>query len=343
MKTLHPRSSCSLLIILLMSIQKVSSQQLNRTYSIGLYILAIPSIICNQLSLAGCFYVLFGTFRRWRAAPTRLVPMTLRIPFYIAITDLLLYTMNFPNILFTLIFHHPWPDPICGIIGFASNFFMNLNMTLSLMLSIFIYVRVCRNEYFLLGPYDWKLILVVLISSVLLASFSSNDYGNDTWWCASSHKKVSYKVLFSTSAIIMITLFCYIKVMLKINLIEKTISEESGVTDVTHKKLVEINYKFGTKVVTYIIIFVLQWVFSFPYHITRLNHDRSVWTFILFGISVNSGGILNGIQYYLNGGWKIKPNTSNNTDLNSGQLEQITVTTTEDCNLTTISSPSLTK
>jgi hypothetical protein len=68
-----------------------------------------------------------------------------------------------------------------------------------------------------------------------------------------------------------------------------------------------------------------------------------VWTFILFGISVNSGGILNGIQYYLNGGWKIKPNTSNNTDLNSGQLEQITVTTTEDCNLTTISSPSLTK
>uniref|UniRef100_U9TMA7 G-protein coupled receptors family 1 profile domain-containing protein n=1 Tax=Rhizophagus irregularis (strain DAOM 181602 / DAOM 197198 / MUCL 43194) TaxID=747089 RepID=U9TMA7_RHIID len=313
-----------------MSIQKVSSQQLNRTYSIapnypnndrtGLYILAIPCIICNQLSLAGCFYVLFGTFRRWRAAPTRLVPMTLRIPFYIAITDLLLYTMNFPNILFTLIFHHPWPDPICGIIGFASNLFMNLNMTLSLMLSIFIYVRVCRNEYFLLGPYDWKLILVVLISSVLLASFSSNDYGNDTWWCASSHKKVSYKVLF-----------------------KKTISEESGVTDVTHKKLVEINYKFGTKVVTYIIIFVLQWVFSFPYHITRLNHDRSVWTFILFGISVNSGGILNGIQYHLNGGWKIKPNTSNNTDLNSGQLEQITVTTTEDCNLTTISSPSLTK
>lgn len=65
MKTLHPRSSCSLLIILLMSIQKVSSQQLNRTYSIapnypnndrtGLYILAIPCIICNQLSLAGKF------------------------------------------------------------------------------------------------------------------------------------------------------------------------------------------------------------------------------------------------------------------------------------------------
>lgn len=48
-----------------MSIQKVSSQQLNRTYSIapnypnndrtGLYILAIPCIICNQLSLAGKF------------------------------------------------------------------------------------------------------------------------------------------------------------------------------------------------------------------------------------------------------------------------------------------------
>lgn len=97
------------------------------------------------------------------------------------------------------------------------------------------------------------------MSSVLLSSFSSNDYGEDTWWCASSHEKVSYKVLISTSAIITITLFCYIKVMLKIHSIEKTISEVSGVTNVTHKRLSEINYKFATKVVTYIFIFVLQW------------------------------------------------------------------------------------
>lgn len=71
-----------------------------------------------------------------------------------------------------------------------------------------------------------------------------------------------------------------------------------------------------------------------------LLQDRSVWTFILFGISVNSGGILNGIQYHLNEGWKIKPKTPNNTELNSGQLEQISVTTTGCDQLTTlVSSP----
>ena len=29
--------------------------------------------------------------------------------------------------------------------------------------------------------------------------------------------------------------------------------------DVSHKRLAEINYKFGVKVITYIFIFVVQW------------------------------------------------------------------------------------
>ncbi|GBC07629.1 hypothetical protein RclHR1_07590010 [Rhizophagus clarus] len=341
MKTLHIKLLCSLLIILLISIQKVSSERLNRTYSIapnypnndrrGLYTLAIPCIICNQLSLVGCFYVLVGTFRRWKAAPTGKIPMTQRVPYYTAITDLLLYMINFPNILYTLIFHKPWPDPMCRIIGFVSNFFMNLNMTLYVMLSILTYVRMCRNEFLILGPYDWKLTLIIFMLSIILSALSFGDYGEDTWWCASSHIHISYQVLLSTSVIIITTFFCYIKVVRKINSIEKTILDVNENSDIIHKRLAEINYKFGTKVATYISIFVLQWVFSFPYHITRIIHDRSVWTFILFGVSVNSGGILNGIQYHINEGWEIKPprtpnNTSNN---NNDQLEQITVTTTE--------------
>ncbi|RIA87588.1 hypothetical protein C1645_827587 [Glomus cerebriforme] len=282
-----------------MFIQKVSSQQLNRTYSVapgypnndkvGLYILAIPCIISNQLSLAGCLYVLFGTFCRWKIAPTGMLPMSLRIPFYVAITDLLLYTMNFTNILFTFIFHQPWPDPICGIIGAATNFFMNLNMTLFLMLSIVIYVRVCRNKYCSLGSYDWKLLAAVLILSVILAF---GDYGEDTWWCASSHKILS-----------------------------------EDMEDNNRKRLAEINYKFGLKVITYIFIFVIQWFFSFPYHITRFTGDRNLWSFLLFGVSVNSGGILNGIQYHLKEGWPVKQNNSNNSTQSTMQQKILGITT----------------
>ena len=36
-----------------------------------------------------------------------------------------------------------------------------------------------------------------------------------------------------------------------------------------------------------------------------------MWTFVLFGISVNSGGILNGIQYHLNEGYSITENDTN--------------------------------
>jgi hypothetical protein len=115
---------------------------------------------------------------------------------------------------------------------------------------------VCRNEYFLLGSCDWKLLLIVLILSIILALISLGGYGEDTWWCASSHNHVSYQVLLSTSAIIIITLICYIKVIRKINSIEKTILKDNVIT---HKRLAEINYKFGAKVITYISIFVLQW------------------------------------------------------------------------------------
>jgi hypothetical protein len=65
MKPFHNKLSYFLLITLLISVQNVSSQQLNRTYSatpnhpnnvnIELYTLSIPCIICNQLSLAGKF------------------------------------------------------------------------------------------------------------------------------------------------------------------------------------------------------------------------------------------------------------------------------------------------
>jgi hypothetical protein len=84
-----------------------------------------------------------------------------------------------------------------------------------------------------------------------------------------------------------------------------------------------------------------------------LLQDRSVWTFVLFGVSVNSGGILNGIRYHLNEGWNINLKTPNNTEVtehncDDDQPEQIIVTTTEltECNqsdlsISSFSSPSL--
>src|ERR1700722_439962 len=106
--------------------------------------------------------------------------------------------------------------------------------------------RECLNKYWLLGSYDWKLITIMLVSSLILSSISFGMYGEDTWWCSSSRKYVSYKVILSIFIIISLTIFCYIKVKLKINSIDKTLLENS---DVNHKRLAEINCKFGHKVI----------------------------------------------------------------------------------------------
>lgn len=293
----------SLSFILIISVQKVSSQQLNRTYSItsdypynnktGFYLLTILLLIFQQLSLLGCLYIFYGTFHRWRNSPVSL-PMVLKIPFYLAVTDFLIYTMNFPNILFLLIFRHPWPDPVCGIMGFMTSFYASLNMILHLMISITTYIRLCHYENFSLGAYDWKFLTILFSASMVFAVIPTDNYGVDVWWCSILHErnsKAAYLAIIITISIVIINAYCYVSVMRQIHVIEDSL-----------------NRKCVIKFIIYISIFVCQWFFSFPNHITRLMEDTDVWTFILYGVSMNFGGILNGLQYYMVEGWPSKQN-----------------------------------
>ncbi|CAI2169331.1 7990_t:CDS:2 [Funneliformis geosporum] len=301
MKMYFPNHIRPLSFILIISVERVSSQQQNRTYTktpdypyndkTGFYLLTILSLIFQQLSLLGCLYVFYGTYRRWRDSSGSL-PMALKIPFYFAVTDFLLYTMNFPNILFLLMFRHAWPDPVCPIIGFMTSFYAALNMILHLMISIMTYVRLCHNENFSSGVYDWKLLLIVISTSMLFALVPTYSYGVDIWWCSISRErdsKVAYLAIIVTFGVVLINAFCYISVKRQIHGIEHSL----------HRKCVK-------KFVTYVSIFVLQWFFSFPNHITRLIADRSVWTFVLYVVSMNFGGILNGFQYHMSEGWPVK-------------------------------------
>ena len=93
-----------------------------------------------------------------------------------------------------------------------------------------------------------------------MSSISLGNYGDDIWWCSSSHAHVSYVLLFSTVGIISTTIFCYLSVMYRIRTINGTLSKERSENNNENcRRLTEINYRFGIKAITYIFIFMLQW------------------------------------------------------------------------------------
>nr|CAG8535706.1 5491_t:CDS:2 [Entrophospora candida] len=94
---------------------KLSDRQL-------LVLLGMTIVSLNGLCAS---YVIIRTLKRWCATRTSL-PMALRVPFYITMSE-------------------PWPEnPQCKIIGGLTFFFVACHMLLVELLALFTYLRVCR-------------------------------------------------------------------------------------------------------------------------------------------------------------------------------------------------------
>src|SRR6266498_2235850 len=95
----------------------------------GYLVVIISSYLALYLNFVGTSYVLYRSFYKWKNSGISL-PMTLRVPMYIAITDFFLIITYIVNISHMAMTQTIWEDSSCKIIGGLTFFFQCMNIFL---------------------------------------------------------------------------------------------------------------------------------------------------------------------------------------------------------------------
>ncbi|CAG8646514.1 4933_t:CDS:2 [Acaulospora morrowiae] len=262
-------------------------------------------------------YVIIRTLIRWWIT-RRSLSMALRVPFYIAISDFVLVCTYLPNLVYSLIHGHPWPEAQCRIIGGFTFFFISCNMTLVGLLAFLTYLRICRRWYLDLGKYDYKLFSVILVSSLVFTIVGIPSFGTSKYWCFTNHNNAIMPIitLVLNFTILSVTLFSYTMTLRQINSINFR-RDNGNKFDTVATRSKQIEPIVIRKVIGYVLIFLLQWTPPMIYVFGQVINYDEMWIYIVTDATINLGGVGNMIQYIINEGWWDGYGSSSGTSVGS--------------------------
>ncbi|RGB37080.1 hypothetical protein C1646_757322 [Rhizophagus diaphanus] len=304
----------------------ISNAQGHSSYGYGaktdFYIVMIIPLVFNSISFLGTLYIFYRTFSRWKYGHS-IISLSFRFPFYIAITAS--KRTEFINKNETI----SWPFLLCEILGIFFTIFILLNILLVAAISIVTWLRVVQERYLALGKYDYKIWLPIIFISLIIPLSSVNAYGSRNYSCGT---KVGYNnvamlvivLIFTTLTTIM---FCYAHVM---KVIRNVKDDNSSITD-SFNKLTDIERRTFKKVLTYILVFILQYIPIIIYDICIFLKVRHLVFDAIIPAVISIGGIGNVIQYLYNEGLS-DDNTSNyrlESNEGSQQSQQLNNTMSE--------------
>ncbi|CAB4373858.1 unnamed protein product [Rhizophagus irregularis] len=279
------------------------------------YTVVYFSITMSILGWCGCIYVFYRTYEQWRLNDKKL-KMIHRLPFYTACSDFLIDTNFFVNVIHTAIYAEVWGQPMCNIICILHWLFLLINLSLYGVIAVTTYLRICHEKYFYRGKYDYKIWVIIITAAIIFQLININNHGPRKYWCnGRSGQRVSFTLLFVIiTSILIIICYCYFMTLYTIKLqnsnsINNIInnnhnfdSKNEEIKIMNRLRISEIEKKAAWKIISYILLFILQWL---PVQIniaTRWTTIRETWTYIL-GALVTFGGIGNAIIYICNEGW----------------------------------------
>ncbi|CAG8743097.1 17929_t:CDS:2, partial [Dentiscutata erythropus] len=99
------------------------------------------------------------------------------LPFYTALADVGIDIAGILNITHTAVYARVWDQPTCTILSVVYFFFITINLALYGTVSMSTYLRVCRQFYFDLGKFDYKLWSVILAIATVFQLISGPYYG----------------------------------------------------------------------------------------------------------------------------------------------------------------------
>ncbi|GES88104.1 hypothetical protein GLOIN_2v1783713 [Rhizophagus clarus] len=316
----------------------VNNAQKNIDYGYGaetdFYIVMIIPLLVNTFSFSGTLFIFYRTFSRWKHDRKNL-SLSVRFPFYIAITDFL-YSLSI-LIEYSYIASNKsefinsnetvtWPFLLCKIFGLFFTVFVLLNILLVGAMSIVSWLRVVPKYRLELGKYDYKIWFPIILISLIIPLSSVNAYGLRNYSCGT---KIGYNtiaiVVLSLIFITLLTIvFCYAQIIITI----RNIKEDNGSIPNLQNNLAQltsIEKRTFKKVLTYILVFILQYIPIMIYNVCMFLKIRNIILDALSPAVISFGGIGNVIQYLYNEGLSNKHTTSNyklDSNEQSQQLQQ---------------------
>ncbi|GET02207.1 hypothetical protein GLOIN_2v1783715 [Rhizophagus clarus] len=293
-------------------IPKNNAFQINQSYDAKteFYVAMVIPLTFLSLNLLGTFYIFYRTYLRWKYE-CKVISLSHRFPFYIAITDFLYSSTELIN------YSYPasnkskflnkeaitWPSPVCEIIGFYVVIFVCLNVFLVGAISITTWLRVVQEYYYELGKYDYKIWLPIIFLSLIFPLSAINSYGAQKYSCGTKVGQNAMAALFFIIVILTLLtiIFCYIHILRTIH----NIKEDNSSTASSHSNLIHLNNierKTLKKVLTYILVFILQYVPILIYNVFKFLKIQNLVINTIASSVICFGGMGNVIQYICNEG-----------------------------------------
>ncbi|RIA87092.1 hypothetical protein C1645_878242 [Glomus cerebriforme] len=276
----------------------------------------------------GCLYVFYRIYKQWILSKKNLA-MIYKLPYYTACTDCLINLSFFINIMHTALYAQVWDEPLCKILSATNWGFITINLCFYGVIATITYLRICQEIYFDYGKYDYKIWAIVIAISLPLQLINIRNHGARRFWCSGKSGQITGPIiLFSLiSVVLVIICFCYVNVLNKIwhtRKRSKTTSpsnrSENGIESTILEKRAEIERRAARKIMSYILIFAIQWV---PLGISLaarfLKSNDGTWVYFLASLGRSFGGIGNAIQFIINEGWIVQEPTEFDTPMPRSQ------------------------
>nr|CAG8467738.1 9813_t:CDS:2 [Entrophospora candida] len=134
------------------------------------------------MNLLGSLYVIHRTYIVWKL--DKIITLSLRMPFYIALTDAFLSFIHTINLSYTAANKTTWTQSSCAVIGGLVIILFAINALLVGIIAISTWLRVCKNIEIDNGIYDYKLWAITITLSLIIICSSANEFGPQKFWQA---------------------------------------------------------------------------------------------------------------------------------------------------------------
>ncbi|KAJ3324132.1 hypothetical protein HDV06_000673 [Boothiomyces sp. JEL0866] len=274
-------------------------------YGIGWSFMFI-SIICST-------YIVCRVSLRWRKVGA--LPLTLRFPFYIALTDIFLAIVELTDQIHDVLYGSNWDGVMCKIAATLVGIAVFTNMSLILCISMATYFSVVLERNLNFGKHDWKLFVYVLSFSTLM-SLAGLPSAGPSRYCYAPDKSLSIMGLCIEFTIFIAVFFFSSQVYLKIRTImehtkildqcnsindssissphEKPVKGKSIYTrysestkSTRHSIFTKMSKTASRKVLSYILNYFIQWTSAVPTTIGNLFDYYPNWTAVLCDMGMN--------------------------------------------------------
>ncbi|RGB28584.1 hypothetical protein C1646_767627 [Rhizophagus diaphanus] len=276
------------------------------------HIVFVIPITFHSINILGTLFIFYRTYLRWKL-DHRSIVLSLRFPFYLAITDFLYSSASLINYSYSASNKSKFlnneiitlPSPLCEIMGFSVVLFVSFNILLVGAISITTWLRVVQEYYFELGRYDYKIWFPIVILSLIFPLSTLKVYGSTKYNCATKPEASALMKIFFILIVLIFTtiVFCYVHILTTIRRVKEENSSVSS-SDNSWTYFNNIEKKTLKKVLTYILIFILQYVPVLIYNMFRILKIQNFIIGVIVSSAISLGGVGNVIQYICNEGFR---------------------------------------